>query len=474
MSGALAGIGAATGAAKAVAGTIGGVAALAGALLGGYPIGAPGLGVWSYGMQTASWRGLPFGVRESAVRRGRKTALHEYPYRDDVWVEDLGRGTRITTLRGFILGDDVLLQHRAFIAASEQSGAGTLVHPALGARTATLVNFSATQRTETGRLFELEFEFVENSEVVFPTAVISTQANTATSAALAALATAAGYAARVAGAIAYGVAVVAATVSVVASWVSYAVSLASDASLAANALAGLPGNYGRYSQGSRATPLPTGTTSASVLASTISAVAAIQTQAAAATSTAAAGVSANTASAAASAASAVAAACSDPADQIRLLAALAVYQPPIPIYTDALGLLIVAAAEAAADMCRAQALVALGLATASYQPSSYNDAVTTRALVCGLLNDGALAAANVNDDHSYTGLHNLSTAVAADLSARGANLPPLVQFDFGTPLPSLVLAWRLYQDPTRADELANGAGAVNPGFVSSPFVALSA
>jgi hypothetical protein len=36
-----------------------------------------------------------------------------------------------------------------------------------------------------------------------------------------------------------------------------------------------------------------------------------------------------------------------------------------------------------------------------------------------------------------------------------------------------VLAWRLYADPTRETQLANQARAVNPGFVSSPFQALS-
>jgi prophage DNA circulation protein len=456
---------------------IGGVAALAGGLLGGgYLSGVADLGAWAAGMQTASWRGLPFGVRESTVRRGRKTALHEYPYRDDVWVEDLGRSTRITTFRGFLIGDDVFAQQAAMIAAAEQPGTGTLVHPALGLRLAVLTNFAASQRAETGRSIELEFEFTESSAVEFPTIGIATQAATASAATLAGAGVLADFTAVIGSALTAGAAVVGTITGTVGAWCGCALGLIGDAALVADALTGLvnpTGSYGRFSMGSRATPLSLTATEASVLASTVAAVAAVQTAATAATASVASGSPAAICAAAASVPAAIIAAASDPSDQIRLLSALAVYVPPVPTYTDPLGLEIVAAILATAAMLRAQALIALGQATAQYQPASYNDALTTLDSVTGLLDDGATAAANAFQGRTYAALRALRTAVAQDLSVRGAQLPPLVMFDFGAPMPALVLAWRLYADPTRETQIANGAGAINPGFVASPFQALS-
>ena len=48
---------------------------------------AGGLGPWAASLQPASWNGIPFAVRASQIRRGRRVAVHEYPFRDDVWVE---------------------------------------------------------------------------------------------------------------------------------------------------------------------------------------------------------------------------------------------------------------------------------------------------------------------------------------------------------------------------------------------------
>ncbi|HSR77153.1 MAG TPA: DNA circularization N-terminal domain-containing protein, partial [Xanthobacteraceae bacterium] len=46
---------------------------------------------WWEQLQPGSWRGVPFVMDAAENRAGRRTAIHEYPYRDTVWVEDLGR-----------------------------------------------------------------------------------------------------------------------------------------------------------------------------------------------------------------------------------------------------------------------------------------------------------------------------------------------------------------------------------------------
>ena len=55
---------------------------------------AAGLGLWADALQPASWNGIPFAVRASQIRRGRRIVVHEHPFRADAWVEDLGRFSR--------------------------------------------------------------------------------------------------------------------------------------------------------------------------------------------------------------------------------------------------------------------------------------------------------------------------------------------------------------------------------------------
>jgi prophage tail gpP-like protein len=71
------------------------------------------------------------------------------------------------------------------------------------------------------------------------------------------------------------------------------------------------------------------------------------------------------------------------------------------------------------------------------------------------------------------GAHKLKTAVANDLTARTANLAALVVVKTPAPLPSLVQAYRLYQDLERADQLAAYADAPDPLFLPPAFRALS-
>ena len=74
---------------------------------------------WRGLIRSSSFRGVPFAMVMEEGSHGRRQAVHEYPYRDTAWIEDLGRGTRRFVLRGFIIqnsqvygGGDVITQRR--------------------------------------------------------------------------------------------------------------------------------------------------------------------------------------------------------------------------------------------------------------------------------------------------------------------------------------------------------------------------
>ena len=45
-------------------------------------------------LRPASFRGVSFQVDVASLSAGRRVQVHEYPQRDQPWVEDLGRATR--------------------------------------------------------------------------------------------------------------------------------------------------------------------------------------------------------------------------------------------------------------------------------------------------------------------------------------------------------------------------------------------
>ncbi|CAG8864079.1 DNA circularization protein [Pseudomonas fluorescens] len=92
---------------------------------------------WRDRRQGASFRGVPFWLDTDSVNVGRRTQLHEFPQRDQPFVEDLGRRTRQYKFSGFVVGDDCLSQRDRLLKALDTPGPGELVHPWFGRMTVT-------------------------------------------------------------------------------------------------------------------------------------------------------------------------------------------------------------------------------------------------------------------------------------------------------------------------------------------------
>lgn len=125
-------------------------------------------------LRPASFRGVPFEVQEVNGTAGRRTELHEYPKRDKPFAEDNGRAARTLRFDAFVVGADYVAKANALLAALEQPGPGTLVHPWLG--TLTVSQDQQANVTFGGALGFAKFSlnFVESGELTFPTALSST------------------------------------------------------------------------------------------------------------------------------------------------------------------------------------------------------------------------------------------------------------------------------------------------------------
>lgn len=128
-------------------------------------------------LQQASFRGVPFQVTGSDVTGGRRVLIHEFPQRDKPQHEDLGRSVRGFTVAGFVVGADYIKRAGELIAALEQPGSGTLVHPWHGTMQVTLrSDFRVSYDSRGLGMASFELPFMEAGEVAFPTATPATEA----------------------------------------------------------------------------------------------------------------------------------------------------------------------------------------------------------------------------------------------------------------------------------------------------------
>ena len=431
-------------------------------------------------LQTASFRGVPFKVVAAQVHKGRRWAVHEYPYIDGGWPEDMGRSLRTYSFSGYLIGDLAPVMQNLLDLAIEKEGPGLLIHPTIGAVRVGLLSASSAVHRDKMRVIEVAFQFVEAGDSLFPLAIIATAVSVLAAAQTALTSSNVSYGAVAAPAAAVGPAVTGEGASVVGAFAARTTAGGANPTAIVGMATALPPpdsgtSYGRFGGGSASALLPAGTTVAGLQGQLAKQRAALALAAGAAVSTAL-SYSAGTDMLAALAAlvEAMRAGIGDPASQVRVLLGLARFG-----YADGAGGTVgVGAAmavmrDATAAACRRAALISLARASAAYQPTSYDDAADLRESVAAALDAEITAAGDSGEDAAYGALKALRSAVVRDLTVRGANLPSVAAVKLPVPLTALTVAQMLYTDAARSDEIVARSGAVHPAFIPVMFKALT-
>lgn len=127
---------------------------------------------WRDRLQPASFRGVAFEYLADDVSGiGRRNQLHEYPKRDQGYVEDMGRGTESIDIEARLVGADYLAQLDELLKALRAEGPGELVHPFYG-RLQVIANPACRVRhsMEDGGLCLISLSFTEAGENQYPSA----------------------------------------------------------------------------------------------------------------------------------------------------------------------------------------------------------------------------------------------------------------------------------------------------------------
>ena len=87
---------------------------------------------WAADLWPASFKGVPFWAERDKDTVGKRLVVHEFPGRDDPFIEDLGAKARTFEVTAYFVDDAADSEADALIAAVLRTGAGVLVLPAQG------------------------------------------------------------------------------------------------------------------------------------------------------------------------------------------------------------------------------------------------------------------------------------------------------------------------------------------------------
>lgn len=386
---------------------------------------------WRDDLRPASFRDAPFHVENADQSGGRRQVVHEFPQRDDAFVEDLGLRPHEFRVEGFILGAAYMAGRDALIAALEAAGPGTLVHPYRGALTVSCIDWTVRETSDKGGAAFFSIVFVSSAVQARPAQAEDTGAAVVAEAAAATGEAEAGLVQRL-------------SVSGLPGFVAEGAA-ARIGSIATT----LEGGLGRL--GSGAALLSSVSLRLQGLRSdALGLLFRVPDLAGALTDLiASAGLMADT-----------------PRAALRELKSL------IGIDTGdrAPGSTPARAVDRAnaAVLERTVTLVAAGqaaVATTQIQFESYDDAVAVRDDLSARLDAAALQLADVGDDAGHARLEALRLAMVRDVTRRGGSLARVYGYVPAGTEPALVIANRLYADAGRAADIVSRNRVRHPGFV---------
>ena len=131
---------------------------------------------WRDQIRPASFKGVEFGVTGDDKEAGRRTVVHEFPQREEVYVEDLGAATNSFTLEAFVLGPDYMDKRDELERVLCEPGPGTLVHPWYGEiQVSQSAPYKVKHAATDGGIAIFTLSFVRDSEPASPASGVNTQ-----------------------------------------------------------------------------------------------------------------------------------------------------------------------------------------------------------------------------------------------------------------------------------------------------------
>lgn len=386
---------------------------------------------WRDNLRPGSFRGVPFHTEAADQQGGRRQVVHEFPQRDDLYVEDLGLRPHEFRIEAFVFGPDYMAARDALLAAVDAPGTGVLEHHYRGSLTVSCLDWSVSESTDEGGVARFRLTFIKSGVPARPSTSADTGAGVESAAAAASAEAVEGFGEGF-------------SVAGLPGFVT------DDAAARMNGLAD------RVEAGfSRLRGVRDAVSSASRRLQDIRSNVLTLVRSAPDLAGAVFGL----------------------VTSVRLLAAT-----PRTAVTELLGLVGWRSGDRApartparrAEAANADALERLVTLTAAAELGrvvrvvpfdSYDDAVALRGTVAETLDVAATALADAGDDDGYQALTAVRLAIVRDVTDRGGSLARVYEYTPAATEPALVTAHRLYGDAGRADEIVTRNRIRHAGFL---------
>lgn len=138
--------------------------------------------LWKARLLPGSFRGIPFFIDSHEHSGGRFIKKHNPPSRDSSFTEDIGKKTPDHKIDCHVLGDNYFFIRDALIQAMEDGSTGILIHPYLGIKTVKPDAFTLTETTTEGRIAHFSLVFFKAGFAFPPFAAIEAIVDFATTA----------------------------------------------------------------------------------------------------------------------------------------------------------------------------------------------------------------------------------------------------------------------------------------------------
>lgn len=386
---------------------------------------------WRDQLRPASFRGVPFEVEGHDRDLGRRVEIHEYPFRDKAYPEDLGQVSGRYQISAFVIGPDYMAGRDALATAVNALGAGTLVHPYLGTLQVVCGAVRQSESADEGGMAIFSLTFFDAADPTAPTVRADTAAQSAEAADQALAKTREGFLSRFTG---EGLSAFsqAAGIDLIGK-----VSGALEAAVNGAAVQGSPLYSLRTAAASLASQADFFVRRPGQLADVVQGV------------TRGLGASALTPSAA-----------------LRAMTTLSGFGDALdPVLGQSSARKVQRANQSGlVGLIRQSALAEAVRSTVNMSFAAFDDAVRVRDDLAGRIDGALIEAGDAGDDVGFSGLDVLQRALVKDLTARGGSLARVAQLVPTVSEPALVTAYRVYGDANRAEEISARNKLPHPGF----------
>ncbi|MGY3588085.1 DNA circularization N-terminal domain-containing protein [Bradyrhizobium sp. USDA 4350] len=115
---------------------------------------------WLKTLWRASYKGTPFFVEHDEEEGGRRIVVHQFPMRDDPYLEDLGEDKRGFVATAYVASDSADTDAGTLVATCAMRGPGVLVLPTHGPILVRCLNFKRARAKDRHGYIGFELEFI--------------------------------------------------------------------------------------------------------------------------------------------------------------------------------------------------------------------------------------------------------------------------------------------------------------------------